>query len=311
MKGVVPVILGPTASGKSELGYRVAQALDGEIVSADSRQIYRLMDIGTAKPPLHYREAVPHHLLDILDPVQPFNAYLYSQLAREVIESIFQRGKVPIVVGGCGFYIRALIEGLMPDLPPSPRLRARLVRIAQKRGREYLHGLLLRVDPQGAKRISPRDLVRTVRALEVWLLTHRQFSQLQDERVASKASFSPLKIGLRLERKRLYESIDQRVEEMMERGLVDEVRGLLDRGLSPELAPLRSPGYKEIISYLKGEIDLLEAKELIKRRTRRYAKQQLTWFRGEEGINWLDMEEGVEKAERRVIALYREAGEIC
>lgn len=311
MRGVVPVILGPTASGKSELGYRVALSLGGEIVSADSRQIYRLMDIGTAKPPQGYRRAVPHHLLSILDPAQPFNAFLYARLAREAIDSILRRGRVPIVVGGCGFYIRALIDGLVAGLPASPPLRRRLLRLAERRGREALHKLLLRVDPQGAEKISPRDLVRTVRALEVWLVTHRPLSRLQAEGAYSKAKFIPLKIGLRMERKRLYGLIDQRVEEMISSGLVEEVKRLLDRGYSPQLNPLRSPGYREIISYLRGELTLQEAKELIKQRTRRYAKQQLTWFRGERGINWLNVEGGMEEMARKVVALYREAVEIC
>ncbi len=311
MKGVVPVILGPTASGKSELGYRVALTLGGEIVSADSRQIYRLMDIGTAKPPREYRRAIPHHLLDILDPDEPFNAFLYSQLARKAIDSILQRGKVPLVVGGCGFYIRALIEGLVADLPASPPIRRRLIRIAERKGKEFLHKLLSRVDPQRAEKISPRDLIRTVRALEVWLVTHHPFSQLQSQGAYGRAEFIPLKIGLRVEKKRLYRFIGQRVEEMIGMGLVEEVRRLLDMGFSPQLGPLRSPGYKEIISYLKGEIILQEAKELIKLRTRRYAKRQLTWFRGEKGVNWLDVGDGIGEAEGKVLALYREAIEIC
>jgi len=311
VKGVVPVILGPTASGKSELGYRVALTLGGEIVSADSRQIYRLMDIGTAKPPREYRRAIPHHLLDILDPDQPFNAFLYSQLARKAIDSTLQRGKVPLVVGGCGFYIRALIEGLVADLPASPPIRRRLIRIAERKGKEFLHKLLSRVDPQGAEKISPRDLIRTVRALEVWLVTHHPLSQLQSQGAYSRAEFIPLKIGLRVEKKRLYRFIGQRVEEMIGMGLVEEVRRLLDMGFSPQLGPLRSLGYKELISYLKGEIILQEAKELIKLRTRRYAKRQLTWFRGEKGVNWLDVGDGIGEAEGKVLALYREAIEIC
>ena len=311
MNGVVPVVLGPTASGKSELGYRLALELGGEIVSADSRQIYRLMDIGTAKPPQEYRRVVPHHLLDILDPDQPFNAFLYSQLAGEAIDSILRRGRVPVVVGGCGFYIRALLEGLVAGLPSSPRLRKRLVRFAERRGREALHKVLLRVDPPGAERISPRDLVRTVRALEVWLSTRRPLSQLQAEGTYSRAKFTPLKIGLEMERGMLYRFIDGRVEEMISQGLVEEVRGLLARGYSPQLNPLRSPGYGEVISYLGGELTLQEAKELIKRRTRRYAKQQLTWFRRERKVNWLNMADGMEEALRRAVALYREAVEIC
>jgi len=311
VNGVVPVVLGPTASGKSELGYRLALELGGEIVSADSRQIYRLMDIGTAKPPQEYRRVVPHHLLDILDPDQPFNAFLYSQLAGEAIDSILRRGRVPVVVGGCGFYIRALLEGLVAGLPSSPRLRERLVRFAERRGREALHKVLLRVDPPGAERISPRDLVRTVRALEVWLSTRRPLSQLQAEGSYRQAGFTPLKIGLEMERGMLYRLIDGRVEEMISQGLVEEVRGLLARGYSPQLNPLRSPGYGEVISYLEGELTLEEAKELIKRRTRRYAKQQLTWFRREREVNWLNMADGMEEAVGRAVALYREAVEIC
>jgi len=311
VNGVVPLILGPTASGKSELGYRIALILGGEIVSADSRQIYRLMDIGTAKPSQEYRKAVPHHLLDILAPDQPFNAFLYAQLAREVIDSILRRGRVPVVVGGCGFYIRALLEGLVAGLPASPWIRERLIRFAERKGREALHKILLRVDPPGAARISPRDLVRTVRALEVWLSTHRPLSRLQAEGAYSRAKFIPLKIGLEMERRRLYGLIDQRVEEMVAQGLVEEVKDLLNRGYSPQLNPLRSPGYQEIISYLRREMTLQKAKELIKQRTRRYAKQQLTWFRGEEGIHWLNVAGGMEEAERAIVALYREAREIC
>ncbi len=311
MKVIVPVILGPTASGKSELGYRVALALGGEVVSADSRQIYRLMDIGTAKPPPGYRTTVPHHLLDLRDPDQPFNAFLYSQLARKAIASVLEKGKVPLIIGGCGFYISALIEGLVADLPAFPHIRKRLACIAEKRGREYLHKLLFWVDPQRAERIKPRDMVRTVRALEIWLVTHRPFSQLQREAGCPRARFTPLKIGLRMERKRLYHQIDLRVEEMVRRGLVEEVKELVDMGFSPGLKPLRSPGYREIISYLRGEITLQEAKELIKLNTRRYAKQQLTWFNREDGVNWLDVKDGIEEVERRAVRLYREAVKIC
>ncbi|NUQ40497.1 MAG: tRNA (adenosine(37)-N6)-dimethylallyltransferase MiaA [Calditrichaceae bacterium] len=302
-KPPVLVILGPTGSGKTALSEAIAGKIPAEIVSADSRQIYRFMDIGTAKPPAALLRKIPHHFVDILNPDQDFSAGEYARAAREVVEQIFQRKKLPLVVGGSGLYIRALLEGFFKEDVKDPAIRAELERRLEREGIEPLYAELQRVDPAGAEKIHPRNARRVIRFLEVYYASGTPMSQIQ-QASPDPASFAALKIGLAVERKTLYARLNRRVEEMFEQGLAAEVRGILERGFSPESNALNSVGYKEVIAYLRGEIDLFTCKELVKRNTRRYAKRQMTWFRAEKNVHWIETggEEGLSAPAERVLA---------
>lgn len=283
------VITGPTATGKSTVGVHVAEKTNGEIVSADSMLIYRGMDIGTAKPTKTDMRGIPHHMIDIIDPDQEYSAALYQAQARSVIDEIHNKGKLPIMVGGTGLYINSVILNYnFGSLKSDKALREAFIKESSfKPG--YLYWKLMEADPETALRLHPGDTRRIIRALEVQHLTGKLISQHhKDDR--QKELYNLILIGLNIKRKSLYRRIDERVELMICSGLVDEVRGLLER-YSPELNSMRGLGYKEIISYLKGECTLNEAAEILKRNTRRFAKRQLTWFRRYSGIKWLDIEE--------------------
>jgi tRNA dimethylallyltransferase len=270
-------IVGPTASGKSELALRVARTFSGEIVNCDALQLYRGFDIGTAKTPPGARRGVPHHLLDVLDPQTSFSAGDYARAAREIIAEIAARGNLPIVTGGTGFYLRALLDGL-PSLPGRDEsLRGRLSR-REKRRPGTLHRLLRRLEPSAASRIHLRDVQKTMRALEIRLLTQ---TALPPPSTASPLEgFRPLFIGLEPQRSQLLDAIAARTKQMFAAGLVDEIRGLLESGLSGEEKPFESLGYKQALAYLRGEISQQQAVESTAIETRQYAKRQLTWFRG-------------------------------
>jgi len=282
------VILGPTAVGKSALSMRLGQAFGGEIISADSRQIYRYMDIGTAKVTREERAQLPHHLIDLADPDEELTLAHYQRLAAEVIEEVWSRGKLPILVGGTGLYVRALTEGwTVPEVPPDRALRARLEEEARCLGPEALHGALAAVDPLAAQRIDPRNVRRVIRALEVYRRTGVPISA-QQAKVAP--GYRLLKIGLTMERQALYRRIDERVERMIAQGLEAEVRGLLARGYGYELPSMSGLGYREIGQYLRGEATQEEAVALIKRHTRRFVRQQHNWFRlSDQTIHWFDV----------------------
>ena len=279
--------MGPTAVGKSELGLRLAEEFGGEIVSADSRQIYRGLDIGTAKPTAEERRRVPHHLLDVVDPDEVLTLAQYQELAYAAIDDILARSKVPFLVGGTGLYIKAVVEGWsIPRVPPNEKLREELYRLAELEGPEALHARLREVDPAAAARIDPRNVRRVVRALEVYAETGRPISELQRR---SPPPYRTLQIGLTMEREELYRRIDARVERMIERGLVEEVRGLIERGYGLDLPAMSGLGYREIGLYLRGEIGLEEAIRLIKRNTRRFVRHQYNWFRLDDpDIHWFD-----------------------
>jgi len=284
----VLVILGPTASGKTKVSLEIADILDIEIISADSRQVYRFMDIGTAKPTLEQRKKVPHHLIDIIDPDQYFTAADYSHRARKALKEVISKGKEPLIVGGSGLYLRALFKGIFKGPGRDEKIRRKLKDRAENYGVESLYLELKQKDPEAALKIGPHNLVRIIRALEVYELTGQRISTLQREGEYPLDEYSFVKIGLKLDRDRLYRGIDQRVEEMIKEGLIDEVEGLKKKGYDLSLTPLRTFGYKEIFQYLEGEISLDEAIDKIKLNTRHYAKRQLTWFRKEEGIIWID-----------------------
>jgi len=281
------VILGPTAVGKSALSMRLGRAFGGEIISADSRQIYRTMDIGTAKVTREERAQLPHHLIDLADPDEELTLAHYQRLAAEVIKEVWSRGKLPILVGGTGLYVCALTEGwTVPEVPPDRDLRARLEEEARRLGPEALHGALAAVDPLAAQRIDPRNVRRVIRALEVYRRTGVPISA-QQSKVAP--GYRLLKIGLTMERQALYRRIDERVERMIAQGLEAEVRGLVARGYGYELPSMSGLGYREIGQYLRGEVTLEEAVALIKRHTRRFVRQQYNWFRlSDPTIHWFD-----------------------
>ncbi len=284
MKGKVLLLGGPTATGKSALAIEVAEVLPGEVINADSLLFYRHLDIGTAKPSPQERNRVPHHLIDILDPDQEFDAYRYSQTARQVIQEVWSRGKLPIVVGGTGFYMKALVEGLPPMVDKNYSLRKRLLEEEETKP-GTLHARLQEIDPQAAARIHPRDKVRLVRALEIFRLTGRPPHQVwRDRRPPLEASF--LKIALHLPREELYARIDARAVKMVEKGVVEETQKVLEMGYPPTIKPLQAIGYREALIYLQGQLSKEDMIKEIQRKTKNYAKRQITWFK-KEGFLWL------------------------
>jgi tRNA dimethylallyltransferase len=292
-------VVGPTAMGKTALGIRLARAIDGDIVGADSRQVYRRMDIGTAKPTPEERAMAPCHLLDVVDPDEPFSLAQYLELATAALDDIWARGRQPLLVGGSGQYVWALLEGwTVPRLPPQPELRRALEERAAEEGPEALHRELARVDQRAAAGIDPRNVRRVIRALEVYQATGRPISFWQEK---APPSWETLVLGLTCPRDELYRRIDARVDGMIEAGLVDEVRGLLAMGYSRELPSMSGIGYREVSQHLAGELDLSTAVERIKTATHRLARQQATWFRRDDSrIRWIDVSLGdpFQKAER-------------
>ncbi len=290
MSAPLLAIVGPTATGKTEVGILVAEVLNGEIVSADSMQCYRGLDIGTAKPTAEQQARVPHHLIDIVDPDTPFSVAEYQERARAAIEDIHQRGRLPVLVGGSGLYVRAAIDGLgLPMAPPDPELRQRLTEEAREHGPAVLHARLGAVDPEAAARIHINDEKRIIRALEVFELTGLPISRLQELDRQQQARYNTRQFGLTLPREEMYRRIEARVEEMIRSGLVEEVKSLLDRGYDERLVPMKGLGYAQIIPVVRGKRSRDEAVKLLKRDTRRFAKRQLTWFRADSRIEWINV----------------------
>ena len=285
----VLALTGPTAVGKTALSIRLAREIHGEIISVDSVQVYRGLNIGTAKPGPAEMHRVPHHLIDILEPDEPFDAAYFARKAGRIIKSMTARGKIPVLVGGTGLYLKALLNGIAPCPEACPSLRRVLRDLAQDYGKMYLYDLLADIDPESGRRIHPMDLFRVIRALEVYFLTGESIStwHRKDGSVLKRA-FPCIKIGLVRSREELYRRIDRRVDVMMREGLVEEVRDLLARGYSPGLKPLQSIGYRHIISFLRGEMSFREAVRQMKRDTRRYCRRQLTWLRKDPEIRWFN-----------------------
>lgn len=292
----VGFIVGPTGVGKSAAAMALAERLGAEIVNADSRQVYRGMDIGTAKPDAEDRRRVPHHLLDIRALDEQLDVAEFLKLARAAIAEIASRGRNVMVVGGSGFYLRVLRGGIFAGPAAVPEVRRVLETLAAEHGVEYLHARLAEVDRFSAERIGHRDLYRIVRALEVFRLTGQPISAHQQNHRFAAREYETLTVGLAMERKRLYESINRRFDEMVARGLEAEVRALLEAGCDPGEAPLRTVGYRQVAAAVRGEMMLGEAVELAKRDTRRLAKRQLTWFRADPEIVWVDAEHGHQQA---------------
>lgn len=286
-------IVGPTGVGKSELALALAERLQAEIVNADSRQLYRGMDIGTAKPTPAQRARVVHHLIDVAEPEQPIDVARFKLMAEAAIAEIAARGRAILIVGGSGLYLRVLRQGLFNGPPAAPAIRRELMDLARREGVDRLHRTLMEIDPSTAQRLHRNDLTRVVRALEVYRLTGVALSAHQAAHRFPHGPSPSLTLGLTLAREPLYRSLERRLDAMMEAGLVAEVGALLARGLAPSHTLLRTIGYKEIAAALAGEMSLDRALEEAKRATRRLAKRQTTWFRADPGIIWLAPERAV------------------
>ena len=279
-------VLGPTASGKSNLALRLARRFRGEIVGCDSVQVYRFLDIGSSKVLEPDQAGIPHHLIDFLNPDEEFTAGQYMALGRRVLSEIGQRGNLPLLAGGSGLYLRALLNGLFDGPTRCESLRERLQQQARRKGDTYLHHLLAKVDPESARRISPRDRPKIIRALEVYFLTAKPLSVHFRTATEKLKGFRLLKIGLSPARDRLYRRIEERVDRMFAGGLVEEVRSILAKGYSADCKPLQSLGYLQAVQYLRGEMSLQAAADATKQATRNFAKRQFTWFRKEEKVTW-------------------------
>ncbi len=282
------IICGPTGSGKTAVAIAMATAFKGEIINADSMQVYRFMNIGTAKPSPTEQARIRHHLIDIIDPDDSFNAALFAKIASEKVVDIHEQGIVPFVVGGTGLYIKALVHGLFDAKATDPEIRNRLKKQALEQGTIALYERLQRYDRTAARRIHPNDIFRIIRALEVYEITGKAISDYHKEHRFKEQPFEFLKLGLDVNRETLYQRINRRVEEMIMAGLVNEVKSLLKMGYTPELKSMQSIGYRHIIAFLEGRLSWEQTLKIFKRDTRRYAKRQLTWFKHDSEIHWLE-----------------------
>lgn len=282
------VVLGPTAVGKSDLGIDIAERLGGEIINADSLQVYKYLDIGTAKPAPSELKRVKHHLIDIVCPDEDFNAGMFRSEAASVIQELHESDKNIILLGGTYLYVKVLLSGLIEGLPASLEIRENIKKLRLTFGLPYVYERLVTLDPEAASKIHPNDYVRTERALEVNYLTGQKMSALQAVHSFQEQHYEYEKVVITLDRELLKERIDKRVDQMLEEGLIDEVKGIRERGYSPDLKPMQSIGYKEINQYLDGDIDFDKAVELIKRDTKRFAKRQMTWLRKDDEISWFE-----------------------
>ncbi len=287
---LLAVILGPTASGKSALALSMAERFSGEIVSCDSVAVYRHFEIGTAKPSHEDRGRVPHYLIDVAEPGEAFTAGEYARQARAALNAIAKRGHLPVVVGGTGLYLRALLEGLFPGPQRSDKLRERLRARANEKGPDYLHRLLLRFDPEAASKIHANDVPKLIRAIEVRMATRAPMSELWQQRGRDPLhGFRILRLGLNPPREKLYERINVRAARMFDDGLVAETQSLLQRfGDARDVTPMHSLGYEQVLQHLRGELSLAQAITAAQQGHRNYAKRQMTWFRREPDVNWLE-----------------------
>lgn len=286
------VLTGPTAVGKTRLSVALAKAVNGEIISADSMQVYRHMDIGSAKITPEEMQGVPHHMIDILEPWEPFNVVVFQEKCREALAGIYERGRIPIVAGGTGFYIQALLRNVdFTENEENTEYRRSLERLAQERGPEYLHGLLRQVDPASAEAIHANNVKRTVRAMEFYHLTGRRISEHNEQERQKASAYHSCYFVLNDDREKLYARIEQRVDEMLKAGLAEEVKALRDMGCKRGMVSMQGLGYKELLAWLEGEYTYEQAVEILKRDTRHFAKRQLTWFRREQEVIWVNKNE--------------------
>ncbi len=285
------VLLGPTAVGKSRIAVQVAKVFGTEVLTADSRQVYRGMDIGTDKPSLEERQGVPHRLIDLANPGESFNTGWYRRAALEEIDRLYREGCLPFVVGGTGLYIRTLVRGLCSAPQADPALRAELQQLSHEQGPGALYAELLRIDPETALRLHPNDESKIIRAVEIYRLSGRPLSALHQEHRFQDVPFTPLLIGLQRNRASLYRRIEQRIDWQLTHGMVEETRALLDRGYGRHLGSMKGLGYRQVGAYLSNEYDYEEMIYRFKRDTRHFAKRQMTWFRKEPGVVWLSVGE--------------------
>lgn len=295
----IVIICGPTCVGKTSFAIQIAQKFNGEIISADSMQIYQHMTIGTAKPDAEEMRLIRHHLINIVDPKEEFDAGRYVKAADAAIEDILSRGKLPIITGGTGFYIKALLNGLFRSEAICTEMLSMLTKEFEESGAQALHEKLTQCDPKAANKIHPNDSFRVIRALEMYQTTGKRISDRQEGHNFSDQRYIALKIGLYLDRKQLYDRINQRVDMMMDKGLLDEVASLVKKGYSFNLKSMQSIGYKHMAMFIRNEVDLPEATRLLKRDTRRYAKRQFTWFNRDLDIIWVRPSE-IDKAQMQI-----------
>lgn len=283
---MILAICGATAVGKAEIALKIAHKVGGEIVSVDSRKVFKYMDIGTAKPTRAERQKVPYHLIDIIFPDEKYSAWQFCQDARRVIREIEKRGKIPMLVGGCGLYLRAFVNGLDAECGENPEIRKELKEEMKRFGSVYLHRRLQALDPSAAAKIHPNDTVRIIRAIEIYKVRGKLFSSLQSTKKGSGLNL--VIVGLMRTLSDLDKRIEDRVERIFNLGIVAETQDLLKKGYEEHLPSMQGLGYREVCGYLRGDYDLEEAKRLTKRNTKRYARRQLTWFRKEKHIHWVD-----------------------
>lgn len=286
------ILTGPTAAGKTKLSIELAKSVNGEIISADSMQVYKYMDIGSAKIKQKEMEGIKHYLVDILEPTQDFNVVLFQKYAKEAMEQIYAKGKIPILVGGTGFYIQSVLYDIdFTENDEDTQLRRELEELARQKGAQYLHMVLQECDPKSAEMIHANNVKRVIRAIEFYRQTGNPISEHNEQERGKKSAYDSHYFVLTDVRDRLYANIDRRVDQMLEEGLVEEVKKLMEMGCKRESTAMQGLGYKEIIAYLLGEITLDEAVYLIKRDTRHFAKRQLTWFRREKDVIWVEKDQ--------------------
>ena len=284
------VVCGPTGIGKTAAAIDIALRFNGEIVGADAMQVYRRMEIGTAKPTAKEQALVRHHLIDVVDPDEPFDASRYCQLARQTVADLHSRKILPVVTGGTGLYIKALLYGVFQAQPPDPQVRRRLQNEVEQSGSEAMHRRLAEIDPEAARRIHPNDTFRIVRALETLEVTGETITAHQKRHRFQDSPYQAFKIGLHMDRKVLYERINTRVDAMLQAGFKEEVQGLLAAGFRSELKSMQSLGYRHMVAFINGQVNWEETVRTMKRDHRHYAKRQLTWFRADPGITWAEPE---------------------
>lgn len=301
MKQPLIVLTGPTAVGKTELSIKLAKLVNGEIISADSMQVYRHMDIGTAKITHDEMQGIKHYLIDILEPDEEFNIVLFQSLAKQAMKEIYEKGKIPILVGGTGFYIQSVLYDIdFAETKPDNSYRNELEHLANEKGAYYLHEQLKKIDPVSAEKIHANNIKRVIRALEFYKQTGKKISEHNEMEQKKESPYNFAYFVLTQNRKVLYERIDKRVDNMVKHGLIQEVQSLYEKGYQKNLVSMQGLGYKEILSYLEGNCTLEEAVYILKRDTRHFAKRQITWFKREKEVTWLDKQN---KTEDEILAL--------
>ena len=291
LKKLLIILTGPTAVGKTDLSIQLAKAVNGEIISADSMQVYKEMNIGSAKIQPEEMKGVSHYLVDEIEPEEEFNVVRFQTMAKNAMKTIYQKGKIPVIVGGTGFYIQALLYDIdFTDTTQDLNYRRELEQLVQEKGNEYLHEMLQKVDPKAAQEIHENNRKRVIRALEYYRDTGKQISEHNEQQRQKESPYQFVYFVLNRDRQELYRRIDQRVDRMMEQGLLEEVKRLKERGCTSNMVSMKGLGYKELLDYLNGMNSLEEAVRIIKRDTRHFAKRQLTWFKREKEVNWIELD---------------------